>query len=206
MKDKLVMVVKRSLLFGKDIFEGYRAKNEIDYESRILKDYYYLQRSIAEDDFNCKQPISYALLVNPEEKKVFAYQRAKKDYAYAEKRLQGKWSWGLGGHIENNDGTKGNPMHYSMLRELEEEVEFSGISKIDVLGYLNDDSDNVGKVHFGILYIVETQSKSVKPNDLEIAQGELKTISELEDISKNYDVESWSEFAFKPLKEYLDKS
>lgn len=202
--DKLIMVVKREILFGDNYFEGYRAQDEIDYESRILKNFKYMKRWIVENDPAYKQPVSYSVIVNPILKKVFAYQRSTHDARYPEKRLQGKWSWGVGGHIEKLD--VGNPIHKSMLRELKEEVKISGSINPRILGYINNDSDDVGKVHFGILYIVETNSKSIEPKDPEISNGEFKKIEELEKICTAHPVEEWSRICLNPLKSYLSKA
>ena len=203
--DKMIMVVKRDHLFQDDCFEGFKGYEEIDYSSRILKNFEYKKRKLAEKDSLYKQPIGYCLIVNPELKQAFAYQRSSEDSKYFEKRLQGKWSWGLGGHIGQSDAKEGNPIHSSMLRELKEEVEVEMKRKPKVLGYINDDRDEVGKVHFGILYLIETNSKIVKPKDLEINRGELMPIEKLERIcsSPDFIVEEWSKMSLDPLKSYL---
>ncbi|MEM4369155.1 MAG: DNA mismatch repair protein MutT, partial [Candidatus Woesearchaeota archaeon] len=98
--DKLIMVVEREQLFGKNgemWFEGFKPHYETDYISIILQKHKYFPRSTAETDPSYKQPIAYLLVVNPVQRSVFVYKRASKDSAYSEKRLQGKWSWGIGG-------------------------------------------------------------------------------------------------------------
>ena len=200
--DKEIMVVPKRDLFDNNYFEGFMKKNSVDYEGRILSNFVYMQRSLAENSPEYKQPVGYALIINPKTKKIFVYQRAK-DKDYNEKRLQGNWSWGLGGHIEKMDDAK-NPIHSSMLRELEEEVYIDGDINLKVLGYINDDSNSVGKVHFGVLYLIETNS-DVTPKDAEIASGRFMDINELEKIcSSNQAVDGWSKISFGPLKEYLD--
>lgn len=204
--EKLIMAVEKELLFGKDYFQGFISKGIIDYESRILKNFKYIKRGLAEKDPSLKQPIAYSIILNKDLKKVFAYQRALKDKEYHEKRLQGKLSWGIGGHIEKIDiKVNQNPIYSSLLRELEEEIEMGdNSSSPKVLGYINDDSNDVGRVHFGILYVIETNS-IIKPKSSELKTGGLKTIAELEHInlSPEYVVETWSKISLKPLKEYL---
>ncbi len=204
--EKLIITVKRDILFEQDYFEGFKLQTETDYESRILKNLNYMKRSFAEKDITYKQPISYSIILNPDLKQIFTYQRSLHDKNYTEKRLQGKWSCGVGGHIEKQD-MDGNPIHLSMLRELEEEVEIAGTINPKVLGYINDDSDDVGKVHFGILYLIETDSTTVKPKSHEIDNGKLRTIEELDVIflSPEFKIEEWSKIALKPLKSYLYK-
>jgi len=203
------MVIDKEILFDfdTDYFEGFKPRNEVDYESRILKNFCYMKRRLAEKDPTYKQPISYSIIVNPTLKQVFAYQRSARDSKYSEKRLQGKWSWGIGGHIEKFDTQNGNPIHTSMLRELKEEVEINGTIKPKILGYINNDSDEVGKVHFGILYVIETNAKIVKPKDPEIDNGKLRPIRELKKTcsSPEFTLEEWSRISLEPLKQYLQK-
>ncbi len=203
--EKFIMVVPCKLLFGSNYFEGFRPQSETDHASRILANFTYMKRGLAEQDPTHKQPIGYSIIVNPVLKKVFAYQRASHDAKYGEKRLQGKWSWGVGGHIEKMDTDAGNPLEMSMRRELGEEVSISGSITPKILGYINNDSDDVGKVHFGILYLIETDSLEVKPNDEEIDNGKMRTIGELEEIcaSPSFAVEEWSRIALEPLKQYF---
>jgi len=94
-----------------------------------------------------------------------------------------------------------------MLREvIKEETEIIGniLEEPKVLGYINDDSNSIGRVHFGILYILKIDGYA-NPKDSEIAHGEMKDLNELEKIcsSFEYDVEEWSQMALKPLRKLL---
>jgi predicted NUDIX family phosphoesterase len=202
--EQKIMVIDREALFGEDFFEGFKVWTHVDFELRILENCKYLKRGIAECDPTHKQPIGYAIIVNPALRKVFVYRRSVKGENYHEKRLQGKWSWGVGGHIEEVDVE--NPIHGSVLREIEEEIEMDGGVSPRVLGYINDDSNDVGKVHFGVLYIVETDSVIVRPKDLEADDGRFMTMEELEEVCGSPDsvVEEWSKIALEPLREYFD--
>lgn len=206
--EKLIMVVKRETLFKDDHFEGFKPQDGIDFESRILENYEYVRRGDAEGNPSYKQPIGYAMIFNPYSRKLFAYQRSSDDSKYSEKRLQGKWSWGVGGHIEKIDIKNGNPIRESMLREVtKEEIEMSGsVMSTKALGYINDDSNDVGKVHFGILYLIKTDSSVITPKDPEIKQGKLMSLYELESIFSQYSVEEWSKIAFDPLKKHIIQS
>jgi len=196
------MAVKREKLFYNDEFQGFSSGE--DYQTRILENFEWIERNDAENNPEYKQPIAYLLITNPLTKKIFAYQRAKKDADYREKRLQGKWSWGVGGHIEMSDGK--NPIETSARRELIEEVSMDGkILRFKILGYINDESNSVGKVHLGMLYLVETDSPEVRPKDSESEQGKLMDLNELEKIcaSEGVEVENWSRIALPELKRIL---
>lgn len=198
---KPIMVIKRDTLFSEGAFQGFKPATDLDYSSRILENFEYMPRGLAEQDPNFKQPIGYAVLLNPSLKKIFAYRRSKKDEEYTETRLQGKYSWGVGGHIDKSDA--GNPIHSSLLREIEEEIglRHDQIQNIRVLGYVNDDENDVGRVHFCILYGIETAVADILPKS-EIMHGKLMTIDELEELVSNpeVEVETWSKIAFGPIK------
>jgi len=206
-EDQKIIVIEKNILFGKDYFNGFKSAREVNYEQRILANIKVMRRGDAENDPTHKQPIGYAIVMNSKTKKVFAYQRSSKDKEYGEKRLQGKWSWGFGGHIEPSDNSNGNPIKDSVFREVnQEELEVFGKLKYPrVLGYINDDSDDVGKVHFGILYLINTDAIKAKPRDPEIAKLESLSLSELERMcsSPDFTVESWSEIALGPLRKLL---
>ena len=196
------MVIPRKKLFAEKHFDGFIPAEEFDFESIILKNFEWMNRAKAEVDNRYKQPIAYSLVYNPILKKVFLYRRSEIDKNYPEKRLQGKYSCGVGGHIEKVDTKKDNPIHESALREVQEEVEISGKKQIKVLGYINDDSDDVGRVHFCILYLVVIDSKIVNPLDPEVSEGKLVSIKTLKKKFKpeDFPVENWTRIAIKAFK------
>lgn len=206
--DKQVMVVPREKLFNSQHFEGFSPHNhERTYVANILAHFKYMRRGDAEENPSFKQPICYTIVVNPLNRTVFAYQRAADDKHYAEKRLQGKYSWGLGGHVEPCDNGDANPLFASRLRELGEEIESNApFSQPSVLGYVNYETDSVGQVHFGVLCIVETTG-DILIKDKEIAHGGWKTLAELEQLCSNsqVQVEEWSKLALEPLKKYFSR-
>ncbi len=205
---KPVMVVKRSLLLGEDDadgFHGFKAAEDIDYASRILNNSEFMERGLAEENVEYKQPISYGVLINRKLNQVLVYQRGKKDTEYVEKRLQGKYSWGVCGHID--EGDKGNPLQSSLLREIEEEfgLKAEQINGLKILGYVNDDSNPVGKVHFGILYVAETDVEIIEPKSESIT-SKLMSLEGLEKLLADPEVkvETWSEIAMDSLRKHFD--
>ncbi len=195
-----IMVVRRDALFGNDYFEGFRHRDEADYEKRIIENFQYMEREEAEKNEEYKQPIAYAVIIDPVSKKIFAYQRSSEHYD--EKRLHGKWSCGVGGHIEKIDIKNGNPIIESMIRELKEEIEIRGNIKPQLLGYINDESSNVNKVHFGLLFVIET-AENIKPKSPEIKTGGFITLDELEKLCSYNDVEQWSRISLNPIRNYI---
>ncbi len=203
-ENQIIMTVKRNLLFGDDCFQGLKRADEIDFQKRILDNFEYIRRGDAEKNPAYKQPIGYAVLLDSETGKIFAYKRASKEKDYSEKRLYGNWSWGLGGHIDKPDQEGDDPIKKSIERELEEEIEIDGkILDVAPIGYINDDSNSVGEVHFGVLYLTKFIG-SISPKDTEIEKGEMKSLDELLEMSKNheYQVEEWSKIALEFIKKF----
>jgi len=205
--EQMIMVAPREALLASDYFQGFRPAREVDYESRLLQNFSYRRRREMENDPSWKQPIGYALIVNRAARLVFAYQRSSRAGEYHETRLMGKWSWGVGGHIEKCDQGDGNPIRASMLREVGEEIGLKSFGEPEVLGYINDDSDPVGKVHFGVLYVIPTTETVVHPACPELKEGGMHEAEELAALISRPGVivEEWSKFSLPPLLEYLGK-
>ncbi len=201
-EEQIIIAVKRDILFREHYFSGFEAAGTHDFESIIRADYTELKRGIAEQDPSYKQPIAYCIMYNPEKRRIFAFQRAAEKEDYDEKRLRGKWSFGVGGHVEPHDSRGGDPLAASMRRELEEEVAFDGTFSASVLGYINDDETEVGRVHFGILYLVEVTAAELSPRSSELADGRLRPLPEIDKIcaTKDAEIESWSKIAWEALK------
>ncbi len=203
-EDELIMVVKKKDLFEEDEFEGFLSNsNGNKLYDNLLDSYKFMRRGDAEKDYDHKQPITYCIIIN-KDKGVYSYQRSNEDKDYYENRLQGKFSWGVGGHIDKADVSNGNPILTSLSREVDEEVNIIGddvdTENFELLGYINDNKTDVGKVHIGVMFIYYTNSEKIEPNDGEIANGEFRSIKELKNIIQNYDVESWSEIALDELE------
>jgi predicted NUDIX family phosphoesterase len=203
----MIMVVERATLFRERSFTGFLPAEANDYEALIIANATYRPREHAEKDPSFKQPIAYAAIVNPGRGRVFAYRRASEAGRYDEARLRGKWSWGVGGHIEEADARGRNPIRDSLRRELAEEIDIPGTFSLAVAGYVNDDETDVGAVHFGILYIAETDAAEVTPRSPEIAAGGLHPIETLEEILRSpaCSVETWSAIALPAIKAALER-
>lgn len=157
------------------------------------EDVKWIERSEAEIDFSYKQIIPYVLLERSD-KKFACYIRHG-----TEKRLHGKISCGIGGHIDEPDkkSTLCETIKTGMLRELGEELQNFDESKIELkyLGIINEIESEVGLVHLGIVYSAKCiESYIPKPSD-ELKNMEWKTKEEIKILGK----ELWTELAFKLL-------
>lgn len=190
MQDENILVVKKNTMFSSGDFQGLQEVNVDGYLDIIDKHKEFLPRSIMETDFNYKQIIPY--LVFTHDNKLFLMQRQSKS---TEQRLQSKYSLGIGGHIREEDMTSKDIVDWAR-REFEEEVNYSGNYTVEPLGLLNDDSNEVGQVHAGFVFLLKGDSPDITVNS-ELKSGELLTIQE---CKKYYEfMETWSQIVFDSL-------
>ncbi len=151
MSDKRILVVPREdLTLKQGFFLG--EENLLDVlDSWGLE----LRGEALEKDASMKQIIPYILLNRGH--KFFVYQRM-----LGEARLEGRYSIGIGGHIKEEDGS----LKAGILREIAEEVQLKNPASEPlphhILGFVNDDSTEVGSAHLGIVQMI------VLPDDAEV--------------------------------------
>ncbi len=196
-KGEQVLVVPREVFDSVGDFQG--VSLEVDrYLSYFLQAEraQFLDREIAEDSPEYKQLIAYAIFRH--DGKVLAYARTKKG---GEARLHDKLSVGIGGHINPIDGIAESMETYlaGVEREIREEVNFDGASQQQLIALINDDSNEVGRVHLGVVHLFELSSPRVEPNELSLADMGFYSLEELN--GEFYDrLESWSQIAVRALQ------
>lgn len=161
----------------------------------------YLNRSEAELDKRYKQLIPYVLLIC--KGKILRYKRGR---GGQETRLHGLYSVGIGGHISEEDSglfSKDRGYHDSMRRELMEEVAIDE-AKDAAVAVINDDSTEVGWVHFGVVHLVHVPNENVAGHRSGIAGPEFVAMADAVKDSSGY--ESWSRFCLEHLSVLLDKA
>jgi len=118
----------------------------------------YLNRSDAEQDKRYKQLIPYVLIIC--QGRILRYRRGR---GGQETRLHGLYSVGIGGHISEEDhGLFSSGLGYQegMRRELMEEVAIDDVKETAV-AVINDDSTDVGYVHFGVVHVLAVANENV---------------------------------------------
>ncbi len=184
--DEQILVVKREHLFANN--DAWHGLKEVDFEHylNIINDKKeFLPRSIMETDPIYKQIIPY--LVYTHNDHYFLMQRRSDS---SESRLRNKMTLGIGGHIRQEDMQE-NTLFAWALREFHEEVDYAGTLNVKPLGILNDDSDDVGKVHIGFVLLLEGDSSNIAIKS-ELKSGTLVPLSEC--VVQKEGMESWSSF------------
>lgn len=144
-----------------------------------------------ETDPAYKQIIPYVLVTRGAE--AFVMQRLKKG---GEQRLHGLLSLGVGGHIDPVDEAGGSALMAGLRREVDEEVAVERAASLTPLGVINNDRDEVGRVHLGFLFRLEAEG-AVTVRETEKLSGSFMPIAAL--LALRDKMEGWSQIALEVL-------
>lgn len=191
MKNELILAVPTKEVW--QILE-YKANAVIeilqaDVMKELLKHGVFGMRSVLEEKPEYKQIIPYAVICCGEE--VYLFHRTKKQ---TETRLHNLYSLGVGGHMN----PFGNVidifyLRHELEREMNEEVlvhDNCEVLDIKPVGFINDDTNEVGKVHLGVLYEIELSNSDIEIKEKDKMSG---TWIKRSDLRSYYPkMESWS--------------
>jgi len=161
----------------------------------------YLDRAQAEHDRRYKQIIPYALILCGD--KILRYRRGKRG---GESRLHGLCSVGVGGHILEQETwpfSRGLGYHEAMRRRLREELEID-VTNEKAVAVINDDSTDVGRVHFGVVHVVHVADESLAHSRCGVVHPEFVHVNEA--VNDAFSYESWSHFCLLNLDDLLSKA
>jgi predicted NUDIX family phosphoesterase len=195
--DENVLVISRDLFDELGSFQGISLEPE-NYLPTILDpaNNHFLGRDLAEEDPSFKQIIPYAIFRH--EDRFLHYVRGGKS---GEKRLAAKGSIGIGGHINDTDYAASSldrdTYSIGVEREIDEELNIEGDHTQEVLGLINDDSNEVGKVHLGVVHLFTLESAQVTAGEDNIESLEFLTLEQLQ--SRHDRLETWSQICVDGL-------
>jgi predicted NUDIX family phosphoesterase len=190
--DEHILVVRRAHLFASEqAWHGLKEVNFDDYLHVINHRKEFHPRSLMEVDPVYKQIIPY--LIFEHDNHYFLMQR-KSDAS--ESRLRNKLTLGIGGHIRQEDMAQDSLFAWA-LREFHEEVNYAGNVKVEPIGIINDDSNDVGKVHIGFALLLRGDSPDISVKS-ELKSGMLVSLDDCR-IQKE-SMESWSQFVVDALQ------
>jgi len=199
--EERVLCFPRSLLEEIGVFQG--LSMDVDKYLPVVtssKRLVYINRSEAEQDKRYKQLIPYVLVLC--DGKVLRYRRGK---GGQETRLHGLYSVGIGGHISDEDSSLFSNVGYhdGMRREIMEEVAVDEMNE-SMVAVINDDSTEVGQVHFGVVHIMHVANENVVGHRSGIVSPEFVPIAEAVKDLSGY--ESWSRLCLENLDSLLKKA
>lgn len=205
-REEQVLVIERRVIEEVGMFQGL-AFDINRYLSTIFVPGVprFMLRSQAELDPSYKQIIPYVIMIH--EGKVLSYVRGRRA---GESRLVGNRSIGIGGHINPTDDMPlFNTDFYetylaAVEREVAEEV-FVGTAYTDrVVALLNDDSNEVGSVHLGIVHCWNLDKPSIDKREQMITQMTFMPPGELERVRDT--LETWSQKCLDGLYEIMKRA
>ncbi|WP_414049886.1 NUDIX domain-containing protein [Macrococcus animalis] len=197
--DEQIIVVNRESIFSheKNHFNGFISIEDQKaleiYET--LSKYEVKRRGDMEEDASYKQLISYCILEN-ENDEILVYERLT---GGGEARLHGLSSIGIGGHMNQLDNTQiEDVLLENAARELEEEVGVKDVNpqSFNLIGFINDDDNEVGRVHIGLVFKLRVKQDEVFVNETDTLKIEWKPENTL---MQDAAYESWSRIIIESI-------
>lgn len=191
-KEEQVLVVERKVVEEVGIFHGLAF--DVDrYLPKIFAQGVprFMPRPQAEKDPSHKQIIPYVIMAC--DGRFLNYVRGTRA---GETRLVGNRSIGIGGHINPGDDMPlFNTDFYetylaAVEREVAEEVAVETQRSDRIVALLNDDSNEVGSVHLGVVHYWVLDEPKVGKREQMITQMDFKTLAELQNVRDT--METWS--------------
>jgi len=159
-----------------------------------------MRRADAETDPGFKQLIPYVIMRCGDS--VLSYVRGQRA---GETRLVGQRSIGIGGHINPIDeaplfgGDFRDTYLTAVKREVAEEVNVEAEFTDTIVALLNDDTNEVGKVHLGVVHVWDLSEPKVSRREQMITQLQFMQPDELRDARES--METWSQLCLDGLNE-----
>jgi len=206
-QEEQILVVERRVLEQIGTFQGLAFDVE-----RYLRNIFvqgvprFMPRWQAEKDPAYKQIIPYVIMTY--DGKYLSYVRGRRA---GETRLVGNRSIGIGGHINPIDADNSSLFAYlyenyltAVQREVAEEVFVETTHTDRIVALLNDDSNDVGRVHLGIVHYWVLDSSQVGKREQMISQMAFMTPGQLQDVRDT--LETWSQLCLDNLAEMCKRA
>ncbi len=200
-QDEQVLVVERKVVEEVGMFHGLQFDVERYLDRLFAKDVpRFMPRPQAEKDPAHKQLIPYVIMTH--DGKYLNYVRGRRA---GETRLVGLRSIGIGGHINPGDDMPlfssdfRDAYRTAVEREVAEEVSVEAGHTDHVVALLNDDRNEVGQVHLGIVHLWVLDAPKVTKREQMITQMSFMTPAELHEVRDS--METWSSLCADGLEE-----
>ncbi len=204
MKEEMILVVRRELFDRLGAFQGLNFEVERTLPALLDRaNNFFTPRGPAETDPSLKQIIPYVLLVHGD--RVLHYVRGKKA---GEQRLVAKGSIGIGGHMNDHDeglfALDRAAYDAGVQREVGEELRLDARYTNHAVALLNDDSNDVGRVHLGVVHVFRLDSDDVAKGEAMIT--DLQFLDRAQLAARRDAMETWSQICFDQLDEILRRA
>jgi predicted NUDIX family phosphoesterase len=181
-----VLVVPRARLMGDPGWLGLTTAGLDGFEALVERHGEFRDRAAMEQDSGWKQVIPY--LVLRDGPRYFLMHRTR---AGGDARLHDRWSIGVGGHLNPGDGDLAG----GLRREWAEEVQADFEPAFELVGLLNDDTTDVGRVHVGAVYVADAAGREVMIRETDKLEGSFADPREVAAVEDR--LETWSALVFR---------
>ncbi len=185
MGEERVFVVPRHAAPDAAAWYGLRTDGLATFVATVERDGRYEPRSLMERDPSFKQIIPY--LVLRDGPRYFLMQRTN---AGGDVRLHGRYSIGVGGHLNPGDGG----LLGGLNREWSEELVADFVPDFQLVALLNDDTTAVGAVHLGAVYAADAAGRPVAIHETDKLTGAFAEREEVAAVKER--LETWSALVF----------
>lgn len=189
MSGERVYVVPRAALPDAADWYGLRTDGLDEFVAAAERDGRCEPRSEMERNPSFKQIIPY--LVLRDGARYFLMQRTA---AGGDNRLHGRFSIGVGGHLNPGDGG----LRGGLEREWAEELAADFVPEFRLVALLNDDTTAVGAVHLGAVYEADVDGRPVAIRETDKLTGGFATPADVAAVEDR--LETWSRLAFRFLE------
>jgi predicted NUDIX family phosphoesterase len=197
MSDELVLVVPTTEVVERlgrgEAWLGIKPAGEAALAELIRAHGRFLPRLEMEGDPAWKQVIPYPVLRDGED--WFLMRRTK---AGADPRLHDRYSIGVGGHVNPEDGGLDGDLTTALEREWHEELVVDFVPRFRFVGLLNDDTTPVGQVHLGLVFEGDAAGRPVAIRETEKLSGSFVASEAVAAVADR--LETWSRIAFEWLE------
>lgn len=188
MSEERVLVVPRAAVMGPAGWRGIVRDGVAAFLAAIEAEGRFESRAAMEHDPTFKQVIPY--LVLRDGPRFFLMRRTR---AGGDARLHDRFSIGIGGHLNPGDGDLAG----GLRREWDEELVADFAPRPQLVGVLNDDATDVGRVHLGVVYIADAAGRSVAVRETDKLEGDFAPAAAVAAVHDR--LETWSQLVFDHL-------
>jgi predicted NUDIX family phosphoesterase len=182
---ELVLGLPRNRIIGDRPWKGILSDGIDDRLALIAAEGEYRPRGEAEVDPEWQQVIPYLLMRDGE--RLFLMQRTK---AGGDARLHDRYSLGIGGHLNPEDGG----VLEGLRREFHEEMVAEWEPQPRLIGLLKDDDVLVGQVHLGVVFEADAAGRPLAIRETHKLSGRFVTPAEAASVYES--METWSQLLY----------
>ncbi len=153
----------------------------------------WMKRDEAEDNREVQQVIPWTIF-----RWNNYYLELKKKQEGPHTRLYNKYSLGFGGHVFKHEMDKVGSLDEWIKERFLQEMEYKGNLTVSTLGVVNDNTDELGSGHFGIVYLIEGDSNLVSSR--KNLQIRLSPLSEFTGDDVRY-WDRWSQMVYRQMRD-----